>query len=118
VRSCWQAAASGQTLRAALCGLLLLCENAGAAPALPYEVVARYPHRSDAFTQGLELDGDTLYESSGLYGRSFLARWQLDGKHSPFKQTLGDRYFGEGLTLWGDKIYLLTWQNELGLIFD
>src|SRR5690606_19843785 len=56
--------------------IYVLAASLHAAPALTYEVIARYPHRTGAFTQGLELAGATLYESSGLYGQSYVARWQ------------------------------------------
>ncbi len=69
-----------------------------ATPNIAFEVVARYPHRSTAFTQGLELIGDTLYESSGLYGKSFVARWQLRDEAPIATRRIAPEYFAEGLT--------------------
>jgi glutamine cyclotransferase len=90
-----------------------------ATPLVSYEEVARYPHRSAAFTQGLELIGDTLYESSGLYHQSFVTRWQLDqpATIAPI-QKIADQYFAEGLTVLGDKLYLLTWETGTGLVLN
>ncbi len=89
-----------------------------ATPTLRYEVVARYPHPEAAFTQGLELSGDTVYESSGLYSRSYIATWSLNTQTLTQKQTLSSSVFGEGLTLWNDRIYVLTWREQRGFIFD
>jgi glutamine cyclotransferase len=89
--------------------------------------VARYPHASNNFTQGLEIAAGALFESSGLYGQSFIARqaWPPADSLSPSstnpptaRQPLPARYFGEGLTVVGDKIYLLTWREQQGFIFD
>lgn len=98
---------------------LLLCAigSAAAAPNLSYEVVASYPHRSDAFTQGAQLEGDLLFESSGLYGRSFLARWRPDSQDPVVRTPLPRRLFAEGLTVLDGRLYLLSWQEQRGLIF-
>ncbi len=106
-----------------LLGGWLLVGSALAAPKLGWEKVAEYPHRTNesstgAFTQGLELDGDTLLESSGRYGRSYIARWQLDGNTPPQTTPISPRLFAEGLTRLGDRLYLLTWQHQRGLVFD
>lgn len=99
-------------------GSVALCNYVAATPILRYEVVARYPHPAAAFTQGLELNGDTLYESSGLYQRSYIVAWHLQDQTPQSKQTLPDAFFGEGLTLWNDRIYVLTWREQRGFIFD
>jgi glutamine cyclotransferase len=42
------------------------------------EVVAEFPHDPDAFTQGLLYAGnDTLFESTGLYGKSSVRKVDL-----------------------------------------
>ncbi|MBO0593319.1 glutaminyl-peptide cyclotransferase [Cellulophaga sp. E16_2] len=83
-----------------------------------YEIINEYPHDQKAFTQGLEFYKDTLYESTGRKGQSFLRK--LDFKTGKvFKQAdLDKQYFGEGLTILNDKIYMLTWQSGLGFIYD
>lgn len=105
-----------QRLALALCTTLLALA-ASAAPLLEWQRIADYPHRSLAFTQGLELHGDTLLESSGRYGHSFLARWTLDGE-AVERHRLPRRYFAEGLTRLGDRLVLLTWQHERGFVFE
>lgn len=103
--------------RFALCWFITACASA-AAPTLRYEVVARYNHPGNAFTQGLELSGDTIYESSGLYWRSYIASWPLQTQTTALKQALPYAVFGEGLTLWKERIYTLSWREKRGFIFD
>lgn len=92
--------------------------NASAAPTLSYTVVARYAHPDTPYTQGLELDGDTVYESSGLYRQSFISRWQI-GEQSAFdKRAVAPEIFAEGLTLLGNRVYVLSWQEQRGTVFD
>lgn len=101
--------------------LLLLAACAGrcsAAPLLDYSVVARYPHPETPFTQGFEIDGDTVYESSGLYRRSFIARWKLGDAHLTQKQPLPPELFAEGLTVLDGRIYTLSWRERRALVFD
>lgn len=83
-----------------------------------YKVVNEYPHDQKAFTQGLEFHNDTLYESTGKKGQSFIRK--VDYKTGKiFKQVdLNTAYFGEGITIMNDKIYQLTWQEGIGFIYD
>lgn len=96
-------------------------------PALTFEVLARYPHDVNRFTQGLEIADGALYESSGLYGRSFIVRSALPAAPVPTpptalandtRQPLPPRYFGEGLTVRDERIYVVTWREQRGLVFD
>lgn len=57
-----------------------------------------------------------LYESSGLYGRSFISYGDLRGKHRQL--SLPEQYFAEGLAVLGDTVYLLTWKRGEALLFD
>jgi len=83
-----------------------------------YEIINTYPHDKNAYTQGLEFYNDTLYESTGLRGESSLRKVDY-GTGKVLKQIdLEDSFFGEGITILNDKIYMLTWQKETGFIFD
>ena len=88
-------------------------------PALiSYSVVNAYPHDTAAFTQGLELYDGRLYESTGLVGRSSVRRTDLKtGNHDILKQ-ISDPYFAEGLTIFRDTAYQLTWQNKEVFVYD
>lgn len=83
-----------------------------------YKIINRYPHQTDAYTQGLEFVGDTLYESNGQYGLSSLRK--IDYKTGGVLQeiTLDNAYFAEGLTILNNNIYQLTWKENTGFIYD
>ena len=86
------------------------------APALwTYTVLNEYPHDTKAYTQGLEFDGETLYESTGLKGKSSLRKVNYKTGELLENIPLDASYFGEGLTLLKDKIYQLTWQENTPL---
>jgi len=81
-------------------------------------VVGSYPHDDDAFTQGLLLDGERLFESTGRYGASELREVDLESGAVERSIDLDDRFFGEGLALVGDRLIVLTWQEETALVHD
>ena len=83
-----------------------------------YEVVKVYPHDKNAFTEGLAIDDDVLYESTGLYGNSTLRRVELETGKILQTYALPDQFFGEGITILGDKIIQLTWQSHRGFVYD
>jgi glutaminyl-peptide cyclotransferase len=85
---------------------------------LNYTVVREIPHDTDAYTQGLLLHDGSLYESTGLLGRSELRR--LDPQTGAVLASISlpaDR-FGEGLALLGDRLYQLTWKSKVGYVYD
>lgn len=76
------------------------------------------PHDSLAFTQGLFFHNGYLYESTGQYSGSSLRK--IDPKTGKILKSIsiGSQYFSEGIALVRDKIYMLTWQNEVCFVFD
>lgn len=80
--------------------------------------VQRLPHDPAVFTEGLELHGDTLYESSGLEGKSFVQATNLATGALLRRVTLPAPYFGEGITVFGGKLYWLTWKQGKGFVYD
>jgi len=84
----------------------------------PYEVVKVYPHDPNAFTQGLVIENGVLYESTGLYGSSSLRRVDLETGNVLQSYALPSEFFGEGITVFGDKIIQLTWQSHKGFVYD
>lgn len=104
-------------------GVLCLAEEeVGAAQKLTLTLVKTYPHDPHSFCQGLIFavtpDGTPFfYESSGLYGHSAIKKVSLDGKTLRSKD-LTHRYFGEGATLFGDKIYQITWRENTCFVYD
>jgi glutamine cyclotransferase len=83
-----------------------------------YQVLDKYPHDRGAFTQGLIYYDDYLYESTGLQGKSSLRKIELKTGRLLKKVDLDEEYFGEGLTIFGGKIYQLTWLTGIGFIYD
>ena len=85
---------------------------------MTYKVITEYNHDKNAYTQGLEFYNNHLYESTGLNGKSTLRK--SDYKSGKILNTvkLDYEYFGEGLTIINDKIYQLTWKNNIGFIYD
>ena len=82
-----------------------------------YNVVNVYPHDTDAFTQGLVFEDGVLYEGTGLYGQSTLRRVELETGKVTQVYRLPDQFFGEGITIFGDKIIQLTWQSGKGFVY-
>ena len=83
-----------------------------------YNVVNIYPHDKYAFTEGLVFENGVLYESTGLYGQSTLRRVELETGKILQSYALPNQFFGEGITIFGDKIIQLTWQSNKGFVYD
>ena len=89
------------------------------APSLwTYTIINEYPHDTEAYTQGLEFDGEHLLESTGLRGKSSLRKVNYATGELLENKPLDESYFGEGLTLLNDKIYQLTWKENTGFVYD
>jgi len=108
-----------------LCVAILLSVGCGRAPtatsAVPVNTVSiihAYPHDRDAFTQGLVFENGVLYEGTGLHGRSTLRRVDLKTGEILQIRKLPDHLFGEGITVFGEKIIQLTWQAGIGFVYD
>ena len=78
---------------------------------LSYRIVARYPHSTEAFTQGLAYRDGVLYESAGLYEKSSLSSRTLSSIEPTRQHKLADQLFAEGATLAGNEIVQLTWKS-------
>ncbi|WP_282948672.1 MULTISPECIES: glutaminyl-peptide cyclotransferase [unclassified Sphingopyxis] len=79
-----------------------------------YRIVQSYPHDATSFTQGLFWDEGHLYEATGQYGQSRVARLDLKTGRALIQTKLPSDQFGEGITRWGDQIVGVTWQNGVG----
>ncbi|MBV9210930.1 MAG: glutaminyl-peptide cyclotransferase [Acidobacteria bacterium] len=92
--------------------------DAQSVPVYTYEVVNSWPHDTQAFTQGLIFYQGMMYESAGHYGSSTLRRVELRTGKVEQKADVDARYFAEGMTIFGGKIYQLTWTGRKGFIYD
>jgi glutaminyl-peptide cyclotransferase len=81
-------------------------------------VLRRMPHPGRGFTQGLIVDGGTVWESTGEYGESALCRYQLGADRVAERAPLPPELFAEGICLAGGHIWQLTWQERVALRWD
>lgn len=91
-----------------------------------FEKVSEYPHDTKAFTQGLEFDNGVLYESTGAGNQLISSIRKVDLKTGEVlqkkefvgKSANGQDYFGEGMTVVGNNIIMLTWLNNEGFVLN
>ncbi len=83
-----------------------------------YKVIRTYPHNTQNFTQGLVYQDGYLYEGTGLYKQSILIKRNLEEDRIVKQLRLPDQYFGEGVTLFGDKVIQLTWKAQVAFVYD
>jgi glutaminyl-peptide cyclotransferase len=100
------------------CLLLSLSASSAQTPEYGYRVVHVYPHDRNAFTQGLEFRAGFLYEGTGLHGRSSLRKVRLETGEVLEHVSLESQYFGEGITVFNQQILQLTWQSQVGFVYD
>lgn len=83
-----------------------------------FKVIHTYPHDRDAFTQGLFYDGGVLYEGTGQEAGSSLREVELTTGKVIRQLNLPSNLFGEGITLYKDLIYQVTWTSKIGFVYD
>jgi glutamine cyclotransferase len=88
------------------------------APVFGYKIINVFPHDPEAFTQGLVFHKGALYEGTGLLGKSTLRKVDPETGRILKLVQLPDQLFGEGITLWEDKVIQLTWRSGVGLVYD
>jgi glutamine cyclotransferase len=94
-------------------------QPAGASlPVYSYTVVRSYPHDPAAFTQGLQYVDGFMYEGTGNHGQSSIRKVRLETGEVLQKRDLAEQYFGEGIVVSGSEIIQLTWQSQIGFVYD
>jgi len=83
-----------------------------------YKVVHTYPHDVEAFTQGLLYDKGVLFEGTGQKNGSCLREVELQTGKVVRQHDLDPNLFGEGIALYKDRLYQVTWENKVGYIYD
>jgi len=86
--------------------------------AYTYRVVKEYVHDPGAYTQGLQYVDGWLYEGTGNYGTSSIRRVELESGEVEKIRNLDQNLFGEGITVFGERIYQLTYKSQVGFIYD
>jgi glutaminyl-peptide cyclotransferase len=99
-------------------GGLAQTRPAAPVPTYTYDIVHRYPHDPDAFTQGLIYRDGWLFESTGLNGRSSVRKVRLETGEVLQQQDVDKKYFAEGLTEFGGELFQLTWDAGTGFVYD
>ena len=87
-------------------------------PVVGYRIINTYPHDPRAFTQGLVFADDFLYEGTGLRGQSSLRKVDLETGNILQIRELPARFFGEGITIYGNRLIQLTWRARVGFVYD
>jgi len=102
-----------------MCAVAACCAAAQAdVPTYGFRIVHAYPHRSDAFTEGLFYLNGFLYESTGLEGHSSIRKVRLETGEVVQERDLPPEYFGEGIVAWQDRLVQLTWRSGIGFVYD
>lgn len=92
--------------------------QAGPPPVVEPVVLAEIPHDPGAFTQGFEINGPVLYEGTGLAGESQMRELDPDTGEVGRAVAVPSDYFGEGITVVGDRIWQLTYQDGMAVEWD
>lgn len=92
--------------------VVLFSSGASASREYGYKVVDKKPQSRDIFVQGLQILDDKLYVSSGGYGKSRLLRYNFSSGDLEVERRIDPRLWAEGLTVFADRLYLLTWKSR------
>lgn len=85
---------------------------------IDYTIVKEYPHNTELFTQGLFYHNGLVYESGGQYKRSKLVNYRLGATTYTQEHKLNDESFAEGITLFNNKIYQITYRQKDIFVYD
>lgn len=82
-------------------------------------IISVYPHDTSAYTQGLQIHNGKFYEGTGDFERSSLRITDIKTGKVEKKHMMGSAdIFGEGITVFNNKIYQLTWKNHVVNVYD
>lgn len=83
-----------------------------------FEVIRKYPHDPTSFTQGFLVHEGFIYEGTGNYGETKLRKVDLSSGKILKEKQLEQDIFGEGITIFNDKIFQLTYKSSKGFVYD
>jgi len=83
-----------------------------------FKIVNTYSHDRNAYTQGLVFDDGFFYEGTGIKGKSSLRKIKFQTGEVVASLNLPPDLFGEGITIFGNRIIQLTWTSGLGFVYD
>lgn len=111
----------GLLLSAAILSMSCRRQPAASADNLPvfdYRIVRQIPHNISFWTQGLAFDEGFLYEGTGEYGNSAIFKIAPSSGQVLQSRTLESEYFGEGITIYENRLIQLTWKSHTGFVYD
>ena len=83
-----------------------------------YEVLNVFPHDDKSYTQGLAYHNSYLFEGTGQLGLSKLIKMTIEDGKAQQSHRLDKNVFGEGICIHDDKLYQLSWRNQIGFVYD
>ncbi|MEO9802303.1 MAG: glutaminyl-peptide cyclotransferase [Reichenbachiella sp.] len=83
-----------------------------------YRITNTFVHDPDAFTEGLLINNNELYESTGNKGESSIRKVNMSTGEVIKSVDISAQYFGEGIGVIEDKLYMLSWKQGTGFIFN
>ena len=105
-------------IAAIIMSLLLLSCSEAKVKEYKLEIVAEYPHDTQAYTQGLFFHEGQMYESTGVHGKSTFRKVDFETGEVLKKLNFDKKYFLEGSVIFGDNLYILTWETNMAFIYD
>ncbi|MBL7771191.1 MAG: glutaminyl-peptide cyclotransferase [Flavipsychrobacter sp.] len=120
---CFLAGACNNAPQPAENGQLAPSNNLPAPAVMQVNIVNVFPHDATSYVQGLVVYKGQLIEGTG--GKpgvneytSRISKIDPGSGKATATQPLGNNYFGEGITVFQDKLYQLTWTEKKGFIYD
>ena len=83
-----------------------------------YKVEKTFPRDTSAYTEGLQYIDGVIYESTGDYGHSTIRKVDLQTGKVLMQTKLENKYFGEGISVIGDKVVQMTYREKTGFVYD
>lgn len=83
-----------------------------------YKIVKVFPHDTSSYTEGLQYVDGLLYESTGNYGTSTIRKSDLNTGKAIKVTKIDKKYFGEGISVVGDKVIQMTYREKVGFVYD
>ena len=107
-----------KAIKLILLGLLACACSQAQVKEYRVKVVKEYPHRTDAYTQGLFFHDGVLYETTGQRGESSIRTVDLASGEPSALKRLNSKYFGEGSCILDGELFMLTWTNKVAFRYD
>ena len=86
---------------------------------LKLNVISVYPHDTSSFTEGLQIYDGKLYEGAGNFAHSGIEIADIKTGKILQKHIMGTPdIFGEGINVFKNKLYQLTWQSHVVYVYD